>query len=638
MEKKKPVGIWVRVSMEDQAKGDSPEHHEMRARLYAEAKGWDVKEVYHLEALSGKSVMNYPQTKKMLEDIRKKKITGLIFSKLARLARNTRELLEFADIFKSEDSDLISLQEAIDTSTPAGRLFYTMIAAMAQWEREEISERVAASVPIRAKLGKPIGGQAPFGYRWLGKELVIDQHEGPVRKLMFELFAEHKRKKTVAKELNDKGHRTRKGSPFSDTTIGRLLRDPMAKGQRRSNYTKSLGEKKHWKLKPESDWILTPCPALIPEELWNRVNSILDQQDGENKRAPARKAVHLFAGVLYCQCGGKMYVPSRTTKYTCSVCKKIHISSDDLEEIFYEQLKKFLLTKDDLSTFLVRANEAIQSKESELQTQKVEKDRIKGDLDKLIQLHLKGQIPSDGFKSYYDPLDTQLKQILISITEIEAQLDFLRIQQLNGDHILENAESLYETWSTLDKEPKRQVVEELTESITIGDEEITIKFGYNPFLFQNPPSSQHNLIRALPFWKIDISFKNPYSLAFSAEIGDQIRRKRLYLGLLQEDVARLIKVSTDCITYWENKRSLPQIQYFPAIIKFLGYNPFTKTGDSIAINLQNYRIEHGLSHKKLGKKIGVDASTVSSWEKEKYKPDINIRKKIESVLAKEIGF
>jgi len=72
MEKVKTVGIWIRVSTEDQIKGESPEHHEKRACFYAESKGWQVKEVYHLEAVSGKSVMNHPGTQRILQDIRTK--------------------------------------------------------------------------------------------------------------------------------------------------------------------------------------------------------------------------------------------------------------------------------------------------------------------------------------------------------------------------------------------------------------------------------------------------------------------------------------------------------------------------------------------------------------------------------------
>src|SRR5689334_9198686 len=117
------VGIWIRVSTDDQAQGDSPQHHEARARHYAAAKGWDVREVYNLAGVSGKAVSEHPECKRMKEDVRRGHISSLIFSKLARLTRNARELMDFSDYFRQHNADLISLQESIDTGTPSGRLF-----------------------------------------------------------------------------------------------------------------------------------------------------------------------------------------------------------------------------------------------------------------------------------------------------------------------------------------------------------------------------------------------------------------------------------------------------------------------------------------------------------------------------------
>src|SRR5579863_6702262 len=100
----KPVGIWIRVSTEDQAQGDSPEHHEERARSYAKSRGWQVKELYDLAGQSGKAVMQHPEARRMMKDIERGHISGLVFSKLARLSRNRRELEDFSDFFNQHEA------------------------------------------------------------------------------------------------------------------------------------------------------------------------------------------------------------------------------------------------------------------------------------------------------------------------------------------------------------------------------------------------------------------------------------------------------------------------------------------------------------------------------------------------------
>lgn len=489
----KSVGIWIRVSTEDQARGESPEHHEKRARAYAESKDWEVKEVYHLEAVSGKSVIDHPETKRMLHDIRTGYIQALIFSKLARLARNTRELLEFSDIFREHSADLVSLQEAIDTSTPAGRLFYTMIAAMAQWEREEIAERIAASVPIRAKLGKPLGGQAPLGYQWKDKRLVPDPQEIPIRKLIHELFLEHQRKKTVARILNQAGHRTRNGAKFTDTTIGRLLRDSTAKGLHKANYTKSLGDNKKWVLKNQEDWVITRVEPIISEELWDQCNYILDEQEKTHKK-PARKAVHLFTGVVGCECSGsfnKMYVPSNSPKYICQKCRN-KIETADLEGIFHQQLKDFFFSSEEVGNYLNNADQTIRDKEDVLKSLMDEERKLRAEMDKVYRLYMDDKITADIFVEKHKPMEERLKQITNQIPELQGEIDFLKIQYLSSDQILNEARDLYSRWPDLQPTEKRKIIENITDRIILRQDEVDIHLCYLPSTPEIMTSKQRN--------------------------------------------------------------------------------------------------------------------------------------------------
>ncbi|VTP87267.1 transcriptional repressor DicA [Sphingobacterium daejeonense] len=100
-------------------------------------------------------------------------------------------------------------------------------------------------------------------------------------------------------------------------------------------------------------------------------------------------------------------------------------------------------------------------------------------------------------------------------------------------------------------------------------------------------------------------------------LGEHIRKKRIEKGLFQSDLARLFKVTPDCITYWENNRSKPQVQHYPNIIEFLGYFPFELEISTFEGKIKAYRYVNGLSQKSFAKNMGVDPATVNRWEEGK---------------------
>jgi site-specific DNA recombinase len=492
-----PVAIWLRVSTQDQADGDSPEHHRLRAQAYADAKGWKVVEVYDLSGVSGKSVMASPLAKKMMSDVRSGKVKALIFSKIARLARNTKELLDFADFFRAENASLVSLTESIDTSTPSGRLFYTMLSAMASWEREEIADRVAQSVPIRASLGKPMGGATTFGYAWTDGKLVPDSKEAPIRALIYELFAEHKRKKTVARILNDRGYRTRNGSKFSDTTIERLLIDATAKGIRKTNYTKNGGQGKAAVLKPASSWVMHEVKPIVSDELWNACQDILNSQKAIKR--PARRSVQLFGGKALCLCGGKMYVKTGSPKYTCQVCKN-KVGIDDLEHIFSAELNRFVFSDEELNTYLDKGSEEIRNKASQVEVLEAELRKLKAEMEKLYLLYQEGALSIPLFKQRNTILEERVSQIESSLPKLQAQADLARIDQSSRDEVIQQARNLQDKWKIMPFEDKRQIVETIVDKITIGDNEIDISLHYLPHNEGNKATNDHGFMAATN-WK-----------------------------------------------------------------------------------------------------------------------------------------
>lgn len=98
-----------------------------------------------------------PQLERLLEQARRGRLDVVLVWRFDRFARSTRELVTALDEFKALGVDFVSLREAVDTSTPTGRVAFAIFAAIAEFERELIRERVKAGVEKARRAGKRLG-------------------------------------------------------------------------------------------------------------------------------------------------------------------------------------------------------------------------------------------------------------------------------------------------------------------------------------------------------------------------------------------------------------------------------------------------------------------------------------------------
>jgi len=147
----KRVIIYARVSTREQ----NVDMQLTDLNQYAEARKLNVVQEYVDYASGAKSDReNY---KKLFDDVRKRKTDVVLVWKFDRFARSTKELINALEEFNNIGVDFISYKENIDTSTPAGKILFTMISAFAEFERAIIKERVIAGMERAKARGVRIG-------------------------------------------------------------------------------------------------------------------------------------------------------------------------------------------------------------------------------------------------------------------------------------------------------------------------------------------------------------------------------------------------------------------------------------------------------------------------------------------------
>ncbi|MGA8540172.1 MAG: recombinase family protein [Terriglobales bacterium] len=150
----KKAAIYIRVSTTEQEIG--LQEHELRE--FAERRGWEYQ-VFTDRGQSG-AKDSRPALNQLLQQLRRKKFDVVCVWALDRLARSLRQLLTISEECKALGVDLVSLKQAIDTTLPAGKLTFSVLGAVAEFEREMLRTRVVAGMAQARRSGKHVGRPA----------------------------------------------------------------------------------------------------------------------------------------------------------------------------------------------------------------------------------------------------------------------------------------------------------------------------------------------------------------------------------------------------------------------------------------------------------------------------------------------
>lgn len=213
---------YFRVSTVGQAV-DGVSLEMQRAKVLAWASLHDAQLVgeYADEGLSGKRA-NRPGLVSALSHAKREKAALVVYS-LSRLSRSTVDTLQLAGDLERAGCDLVSLSEKLDTSTPAGRVVFRVLAALSEFEREQLAERTKGAI-LHLKAKGQRYGSIPHGFRDEGGQLVRDERESRIVELVQSLRARGLSLRKISDELTARGAFNREGRPFNHNSIASMLR------------------------------------------------------------------------------------------------------------------------------------------------------------------------------------------------------------------------------------------------------------------------------------------------------------------------------------------------------------------------------------------------------------------------------
>jgi len=364
------VAFYTRVSTIEQAEeGYSINEQERILYEYSLKHNLLVTKCYSDRGISGKDINHRPALKELLNHASEKKFDMVLSWKINRISRKLSDVLKIVDHLEKNNVTFKSYSEPFETNTPAGKMQFQMMALIGEFERGTIAQNVKMGMNAKAKAGEWCG-DIVLGYDLMTipeegtkrkrTELIINEKEAQIVRRIYNSFIHGKGYKAITNQLNKEGFKTKKGNPFSVTSVRDILLNPLYVGKIRYNVRQNWAEKRRKNLNANPIIVDGLHQPIIDEITWRQAQALFESSEGK----PARiyDGQYPLTGILKCpECGAGMVI-SRTVNtlkdgtkrrlvyYACgnwkakgtSVCHSNTIRVDKANEYVFSRITELI--------------------------------------------------------------------------------------------------------------------------------------------------------------------------------------------------------------------------------------------------------------------------------------------------------
>ncbi len=485
------VAYYARVSTERDQQLNSLENQVSYYENFIRNNvNWEFAGGYVDEGISGTSTLKRENFLRMIKDAEAGSFDLIVTKEISRFARDTLDSIQYTRRLLTAGVGVFFQSDNINTLNTDAELRLTIMASLAQDEVRRLSERVRFGMQRAYEAGRVLGSENIYGYNKEKGRLTINEEQAVFVRTLFNLYDSGKYGfRTIARVLGEMGYTNQKGAPLNPGTLRQILENPKYKGYYCGRKTESSDyrTKKKVKLAPEEHIYYKDesIPAIVSEELWDRVNARLaGRREKFKKHAPNTQSRFPYSGKIFCEEHGTPHyrkvwkdrkIPKESwccKKYLVGgkvACSTPHIYTKDLDAIMeyigrdlLNNRERYVQSVEHLISLYKQAESSQVDRTREMAKITTEITKAKRKQDKLLDLYTDGDIE----KADYLEKNAAIKE---SIIALNGRLEAIRAEQELSDQAETSLKQVRNYFDELADQGKSalEIAQDMLESVTV---------------------------------------------------------------------------------------------------------------------------------------------------------------------------